>query len=126
MQPETQLSGVLMELLLWRPWHFCFDAFPLCASPNLLKHFGTIDSMAIGAVALSNRTPLYDSCFTPEDVLFFDWNFNGIPDKIKVLIEDDPAMQQRAAAGRRAFLAGHTWRHRAEAVLQQVEQVWGI
>ena len=48
MQPETQLSGVLMVLLLWRPWHFCFDAFPLCASPNLLKHFGTIDSMAIG------------------------------------------------------------------------------
>lgn len=90
------------------------------------SHERLFDSMSIGAVAFSNRTPLYTESFTDDEVLFFDWNFEGTADAVHALVGDDEAMRARADAGRQAFLAGHTWKHRALAALSRLEESLGV
>ena len=89
-------------------------------------HERLFDSMASGAVAMSNETPFYREHFTDQEVLFFDWSFSALSEKVHALIQDEAAQVARAEAGRKAFLAGHSWRHRAEALLVRMEEAWGL
>ena len=78
------------------------------------SHERVFSSMADGAISVSSNSPLYDSAFNKSEGIFFNWDDTDINDRIINLLSDDDAMRTMANKGTKAFLANHTWAHRAK------------
>ncbi|WP_135076019.1 glycosyltransferase [Terasakiella sp. SH-1] len=85
------------------------------------SHERVFSSMADGAVVLSSNSPFYEKSFTEKEGVFFNWADTGVFDKVNDLLDDDVSLQEMAHAGNQAFLKGHTWKHRAQTVMENIK-----
>ena len=76
--------------------------------------------MLCGACCLSDETTYLRGHFTNEEdiVLFKRTETDALPEKIRYLLEHDTEREQIAAAGREKAFREHTWRVRAEKLLE--------
>lgn len=76
--------------------------------------------MLCGACCLSDETVYLREYFTDgEDIVLFErTNLDELPRKIKYLLEHDEERERIAEAGRKKALKEHTWRVRAEQLLE--------
>jgi hypothetical protein len=84
------------------------------------SHERVFSTIADGGVSLTSTSAFYESAFTDEEVLRFDWNVPDLNATVAGLLAEDARLQAIAAAGHAKFLAAHTWRHRAEKIVGNV------
>ena len=86
-------------------------------------HDRLISGMLNGAVVLTDPSTYYHKNFVDgEDSLTFDWkHLDELPEKIVKLLSDEDRMQNMANLGRKKALENHTWKHRAEKIIEQVQ-----
>jgi len=79
------------------------------------------EATAAGALLVTQRGAAgLDELFAPDRECLTYGDDDDAIRVIRELLKDDKTRQSIAAAGHRAFLARHTWRHRARAVLDVV------
>ncbi len=131
-QPITVVGGG-WEALAERPGRARFlgerDATEVCALTRRAKlvlnvctnHHGShervFDAMAAGAVAVSTRTPFFADAVPPGAMVLYGADERNLSSCVAGLLDDDAAAQAIAGAGRKAFLAAHTWDHRAQSIV---------
>ena len=86
-------------------------------------HDRIFSAMFSGAVSLTDPSTCYSKYFVDgQDSLTFDWkHLDELPQKICKYLLDEDKMQEIADAGRKKAFEQHTWRHRAEKIVEQVE-----
>jgi len=77
------------------------------------SHERVVNAMAGGTAVLSSRSPFYAAAFDAADMFFLPNDAGDLPGAAADLMADDGRLAAMAASGRRKFLDGHTWGHRA-------------
>ena len=91
-------------------------------------HFRLFDCLAAGGFMLVNKTPYDDwkgniaESFT-DGVHYVSYTLKTLADVARKYLNDPEARQAIAAEGRRKVMAEHTWAHRAQQVLADLEQL---
>lgn len=90
--------------------------------PNGL-HDRVTTAMLNGTIAVTDPSAYYHQNFVDgEDSICYDWkHLDELPHKIVDLLSDEDRMQAMADIGRQKALAAHTWTHRAQTILEQVQ-----
>lgn len=80
------------------------------------------NSMLAGAVCLSDETVYLRENFSEDEIVLFELNHLGeLPEKIMRIIEDDDLRRKIAGNAYEKAHANHTWRNRAETLLELAE-----
>jgi hypothetical protein len=85
--------------------------------PYYESHERVFQAMAAGALAATTPSDLWDRLFPNGECLSLPCRPDGIAATVAEILDRPEEMAERAAAGRAAFLAGHTWDHRVDAIL---------
>ena len=90
---------------------------------TVAMHVRSMDCMAAGGFLLINRTWIDDKVgginhFFAADEHYGSYDMDDFGEVACRYLEDAPARARIAAEGRRAVLAAHTWKHRAEQILK--------
>lgn len=82
------------------------------------------NAMLQKSVVVTDRTTYLEKNFVSgEDLLMFDLgNLQELPGQIKELFDNDEKRKQMAENGYRKALQQHTWRQRAEKILEYIEE----
>jgi hypothetical protein len=84
-------------------------------------HERVFTAMCGGAAVLSDGNPWYAQAFTPGELATFDWKrMNAVPGQIQALLADETALAAQARAGHARAQAEHSWRARAETIVQTI------
>ena len=92
-------------------------------------HFRSVDCMSTGGLLFFrereelDRLPGEISTQFEPDREFVSFSPDTFPDKLKQYLGDPKRADQVRKAAARAIRAGHTWRHRAESVLKDLQQL---
>lgn len=91
-------------------------------------HPRVMDCMASGATIFVNKSPFdgtpfgMDSHFQPGQQ-YIEYEFSTLADKAEALLLDDDRRSRIGAAAAEAVLAAHTWRHRAQQIIDDVKRL---
>lgn len=86
------------------------------------------DSMLQKSVVVTDRTTYLEKNFVNgEDLLMFDLgNLRELPNRIRELLGDEEKRKRVAENGYRKAVGQHTWKHRAEKILEFIEEDRGV
>ena len=79
------------------------------------SHERVFNAMACGAVALTGQSRLFADLFAAGEIVF--QAPGALAEQTAALLADDAGLRQVAEKGRAAFMAAHTWDHRAQRIL---------
>lgn len=91
-------------------------------------HFRLFDCLGAGGFMLVNKTPYDDwkgniaEAFT-DGVHYVSYTLKTLPEVARKYLNDPEARQAIAAEGRRKVMAEHTWAHRAQQVVADLERI---
>ena len=87
-------------------------------------HERVFTALCGGAAVLSDANPFYADAFTPAELATYDWKkLDAVPGQIAALLADEAALAARARAGATRALAEHTWRARAQTIVETIRAV---
>jgi len=87
-------------------------------------HERVFTALCGGAAVLSDANPFYADAFTPAELATYDWGkMDAVPGQIAALLADEAALAARARAGALRALAEHTWRARAQTIVETIRAV---
>jgi len=86
-------------------------------------HDRIFNGMAAGACVLSNETLYLEEQFTDEkEILFYKpWQMEALDEKVMQYLNDEQKRVALAFDGQRAVLKAHTWDHRVQTILKELE-----
>ena len=84
------------------------------------SHERIFDSLAGGAIPVTRETHWLKSAVPNDTILFFNQETDDSADFIKNLLENSKKMSLMAEIGRAWLKKHHTWRHRADAILNLI------
>ncbi|MFN3523960.1 MAG: glycosyltransferase [Phenylobacterium sp.] len=87
-------------------------------------HERVFTAMCGGAAVISDANPWYAEAFAPAELSTFEWRaMDAVPAQIEALLADPAALAAQARAGAAKALAGHTWRARAQTLVQTLSAI---
>lgn len=87
-------------------------------------HERVFTAMCGGAAVISDANPYYAEAFTPDELATFQWKAkDAVPAQIAALLADETALAAQARAGAQKALSQHTWRARAQIIVETISAV---